>query len=141
MKVNIVTQESPKLLDRMRAEIRVRHYSIRTASLSIKVLITYKLRLLEERDQCRIPRIAKVSLPIHGLGQGNENPQGSLNPSVPRNRLSSTGELFRLQAANPPTRNAARNARCINQRIWNRRIPHRHLFLIVPPYSHSQRFA
>ncbi|MHB1175465.1 MAG: integron integrase [Sulfuriferula sp.] len=30
MKVNVVSQESPKLLDRMRAEIRVRHYSIRT---------------------------------------------------------------------------------------------------------------
>lgn len=30
MKVNVATQESPKLLDRMRAEIRVRHYSIRT---------------------------------------------------------------------------------------------------------------
>ena len=30
MKVNVVTEASPKLLDRMRAEIRVRHYSIRT---------------------------------------------------------------------------------------------------------------
>ncbi len=30
MKVKVVSQESPKLLDRMRAEIRVRHYSIRT---------------------------------------------------------------------------------------------------------------
>jgi len=30
MKVNVVSQDSPKLLDRMRAEIRVRHYSIRT---------------------------------------------------------------------------------------------------------------
>ena len=30
MKVHVVSQESPKLLDRMRAEIRVRHYSIRT---------------------------------------------------------------------------------------------------------------
>jgi len=30
MKVNVVTQEPPKLLDRMRTEIRVRHYSIRT---------------------------------------------------------------------------------------------------------------
>ena len=28
--VNVVSQESPKLLDRMRAEIRIRHYSIRT---------------------------------------------------------------------------------------------------------------
>ena len=30
MKVKVVSQDSPKLLDRMRAEIRVRHYSIRT---------------------------------------------------------------------------------------------------------------
>ena len=30
MKIHVVSQESPKLLDRMRAEIRVRHYSIRT---------------------------------------------------------------------------------------------------------------
>ncbi len=30
MKVNVVSQDSPKLLDRMRAEVRVRHYSIRT---------------------------------------------------------------------------------------------------------------
>ena len=30
MKVKVVSQESPKLLDRMRAEIRLRHYSIRT---------------------------------------------------------------------------------------------------------------
>jgi len=30
MKAQVVSQDSPKLLDRMRAEIRVRHYSIRT---------------------------------------------------------------------------------------------------------------
>ena len=30
MKVKVVSQQSPKLLDRMRAEIRLRHYSIRT---------------------------------------------------------------------------------------------------------------
>ncbi len=30
MEPNVVSQDSPKLLDRMRAEIRVRHYSIRT---------------------------------------------------------------------------------------------------------------
>lgn len=30
MEVKVVSQDSPKLLDRMRAEIRVRHYSIRT---------------------------------------------------------------------------------------------------------------
>jgi len=30
MKVQVVSQDSPKLLDRMRAEIRLRHYSIRT---------------------------------------------------------------------------------------------------------------
>ena len=30
MRVKVVSQDSPKLLDRMRAEIRVRHYSIRT---------------------------------------------------------------------------------------------------------------
>ena len=30
MKVKVVSQESPKLLDRMRTEIRLRHYSIRT---------------------------------------------------------------------------------------------------------------
>jgi integron integrase len=30
MELKVVTQDSPKLLDRMRAEIRVRHYSIRT---------------------------------------------------------------------------------------------------------------
>ena len=30
MKVKVVSEDSPKLLDRMRAEIRVRHYSIRT---------------------------------------------------------------------------------------------------------------
>ena len=30
MKADVISQESPKLLDRMRAEIRVRHYSIRT---------------------------------------------------------------------------------------------------------------
>ena len=30
MEVKVVSQVSPKLLDRMRAEIRVRHYSIRT---------------------------------------------------------------------------------------------------------------
>ncbi len=30
MEVKDVSQDSPKLLDRMRAEIRVRHYSIRT---------------------------------------------------------------------------------------------------------------
>jgi integron integrase len=30
MKAKVVSQDSPKLLDRMRAEIRVRHYSIRT---------------------------------------------------------------------------------------------------------------
>ncbi|OGT21863.1 MAG: integrase [Gammaproteobacteria bacterium RBG_16_57_12] len=30
METNVVSQDSPRLLDRMRAEIRVRHYSIRT---------------------------------------------------------------------------------------------------------------
>lgn len=30
MNANVISQDSPKLLDRMRAEIRVRHYSIRT---------------------------------------------------------------------------------------------------------------
>lgn len=30
MSANVISQDSPKLLDRMRAEIRVRHYSIRT---------------------------------------------------------------------------------------------------------------
>lgn len=30
MKVKVVSQQSPRLLDRMRAEIRLRHYSIRT---------------------------------------------------------------------------------------------------------------
>lgn len=30
MKAKVVSQDTPKLLDRMRAEIRVRHYSIRT---------------------------------------------------------------------------------------------------------------
>ena len=30
MEAKVVSQDSPKLLDRMRAEIRVRHYSIRT---------------------------------------------------------------------------------------------------------------
>ena len=30
MKVHFVSQDSPKLLDRMRAEIRLRHYSLRT---------------------------------------------------------------------------------------------------------------
>ena len=30
MEHKVVSQVSPKLLDRMRAEIRVRHYSIRT---------------------------------------------------------------------------------------------------------------
>lgn len=30
MKAKAVSQDSPKLLDRMRTEIRVRHYSIRT---------------------------------------------------------------------------------------------------------------
>lgn len=30
MKVHAVSQDSPKLLDRMRAEIRLRHYSLRT---------------------------------------------------------------------------------------------------------------
>ena len=33
MKVKVVSQYSPKLLDRMRAEIRVRHYSIRTVEV------------------------------------------------------------------------------------------------------------
>ena len=35
MKVNVVSQESPKLLDRMRVEIRVRHYSIRTEQVYV----------------------------------------------------------------------------------------------------------
>lgn len=30
MKVRVVSQDSPRLLDRMRAEIRLRHYSLRT---------------------------------------------------------------------------------------------------------------
>jgi len=30
MKVRVVSQDSPKLLDRMRAGIRLRHYSLRT---------------------------------------------------------------------------------------------------------------
>lgn len=30
MKVKVVSKDSPRLLDRMRAEIRLRHYSIRT---------------------------------------------------------------------------------------------------------------
>ena len=35
MKVKVVSQDSPRLLDRMRAEIRMRHYSIRTEEVYI----------------------------------------------------------------------------------------------------------
>ena len=30
MEAKVISQDSPKLLDRLRAEIRVRHYSLRT---------------------------------------------------------------------------------------------------------------
>ena len=35
MKVKVVSQESPKLLDRMRAEIRVRHYQSKGLRLAL----------------------------------------------------------------------------------------------------------
>jgi len=35
MKVHAVSHDSPKLLDRMRAEIRLRHYSLRTEQADV----------------------------------------------------------------------------------------------------------
>ena len=35
MKVKVVSQESPKLLDQLRAELRLRHYSIRTEEVYV----------------------------------------------------------------------------------------------------------
>ena len=35
MKVNVVSQDSPKLLDQLRAELRLRHYSIRTEEVYV----------------------------------------------------------------------------------------------------------
>ena len=65
MKVKVVSQESPKLLDQLRAELRLRHYSIRTE----EVYVDWSRRFILFHEKVAIPRV-NFHWVFQGLGLG-----------------------------------------------------------------------
>lgn len=90
MKARVVPQDSPRLFDRMRAEIRLRHYSLRTgkayvdcvrrlleatsATMGLIVALLHGTgRRLLEGLRLRMKDVATTKIRTHGPSQGGRS--------------------------------------------------------------------